>query len=206
MTEGVCRVEDGRSPVSGPGRGPGVEAWLPFRAMFDHLWNGNRHVSMAAGQIDRFGNHNFACIGEHAKPKAQLLGMRGAPGNTISHTTSYWVANQTAKVFVQNVDVVSGVGHDRAAKLNPASTQGHDVRLVISNLAVYDFETPDKRMRLKALHPGVTVDQVVENTGFELVIDGDIPETRLPTADELALIRDTIDPKGFLSREVPNPE
>jgi len=205
MTDGVCTVVDMPNPVSGPGHDQVVEAWLPFRAIFDHVWNGNRHVIMAASQIDRFGNHNFACIGEHAKPKAQLLGMRGAPGNTICHTTSYWVANQTAKVFVPQVDVVSGVGHDRAAQLNPATTQAHDVRLVISNLAVYDFATPDKRMRLKSLHPGVSVDQVVENTGFELAIEGDVPETRLPTADELALIRDTLDPKGFLGREVPNP-
>ena len=104
---------------------------------------------MAASQIDRFGNHNFACIGPHAKPTAQLLGMRGAPGNSISHTTSYWVANQSKTVFVDKVDIVSGVGYDRAAKLGPASTRGHDVRFVISNLAVYDFETPDHRMRLR---------------------------------------------------------
>lgn len=206
MTDGVCTVVDNPSPVSGPGNDLVVEAWLPFRAIFDHLWNGNRHVIMAASQIDQFGNQNFACIGEHAKPKAQLLGMRGAPGNTISHTTSYWVANQTAKVFVPEVDIVSGVGNDRAATLDPASTKAHDIRLVISNLAVYDFATPEKRMRLKSVHPGVTVEQVVENTGFELVIDEVVPETRMPTADELALIRDTLDPKGFLGREVRSPE
>jgi acyl CoA:acetate/3-ketoacid CoA transferase beta subunit len=206
MTDGVCTVVDEPNPVSGPGHDLVVEAWLPFRAIFDHLWNGNRHVIMAASQIDRFGNHNFACIGEHAQPKAQLLGMRGAPGNTISHITSYWVANQTTKVFVPKVDVVSGVGNDRAAQLNPASTQGHDVRLVVSNLAVYDFETPDKSMRLKSVHPGVTVDQIVENTGFELTIGTAIPETRIPTADELAIIREQIDPKGFLGREVRQPE
>ena len=107
---------------------------------------------------------------------------------------------------MQEVDVVSGVGHDRAAKLPAASRQGHDVRFVISNLAVYDFETPDKRMRLKSVHPGVTVDQVVENTGFELVIDGDVPETRMPTEEELSLIRQKIDPKRVLGREVPEPE
>ena len=206
MTDGVCTVVDEPNPVSGPGHELVTEAWLPFRAIFDHLWNGNRHVIMAASQIDRFGNQNFACIGEHAKPKAQLLGMRGAPGNTISHITSYWVANQTAKVFVPQVDVVSGVGHDRASKLNKATTQGFDVRFVISNLAVYDFETPTKAMRLKSLHPGVSVDDVVENTGFELVIEGDIPETRLPTDDEVQLIREKIDPKGFLNREVVNPD
>jgi len=204
MTDGVCTVVDEPNPVSGPGHELVTEAWLPFRAIFDHLWNGNRHVIMAASQIDRFGNQNFACIGEHAKPKAQLLGMRGAPGNTISHITSYWVANQSPKVFVDQVDVVSGGGHDRAAKLPKETTQGHDVRFVISNLAVYDFETPNKSMRLKSVHPGVTVDQVVENTGFELVIEGDVPETRLPTEEELTLIREKIDPKGFLNREVQN--
>ena len=204
MTDGVCTVVDEPNPVSGPGHELTVEAWLPFRAIFDHLWNGNRHVIMAASQIDRFGNQNFACIGEHAKPKAQLLGMRGAPGNTISHTTSYWVPNQSTKVFVDKVDVVSGVGYDRASQLDQATTRSFDLRRVISNLAVYDFETPDHTMRLRSVHPGVTIEDIVENTGFELVIEGDIPETRLPTAEELQLIREKIDPKGLLSREVSN--
>ena len=73
---------------------------MPFRSVFDLLWNGRRHVVMMASQIDRFGNQNFACIGPHAKPKAQLLGMRGAPGNTINHATSYWVPSHSTKVFV----------------------------------------------------------------------------------------------------------
>jgi acyl CoA:acetate/3-ketoacid CoA transferase beta subunit len=202
LTDGVCTVVEEPAPVSGPSHEMVVEAWLPFRAIFDHLWNGNRHVIMAASQIDRFGNHNFACIGNHAKPKAQLLGMRGAPGNSISHTTSYWVARQTTKVFVEQVDVVSGVGYDAAAKLSPASTRGHDIRCVISNLAVYDFKTPNHSMRLKSLHPGVSVDEVVENSGFELVIEGEIPETRLPSSEELRLIRERIDPLGFVNKEV----
>ena len=203
MTDGVCTVVDEPNPVSGPGHEQVVEAWLPFRTIFDHLWNGNRHVIMAASQIDRFCNQNFACIGEHAKPRAQLLGMRGAPGNTISHTTSYWVPNQTPKVFVDTVDVVSGV-YDRASQLDDATTRGHELHRVISNLAVYDFETPDHAMRLRSVHPGVTTGDVVENTGFELVIEGKVPETRLPTAEELQLIREKIDPKGLLSREVSN--
>lgn len=202
MTDGVCTVVDEPNPVSGPGHDLVVEAWLPFRTIFEHLWNGHRHVIMAASQIDRFGNQNFACIGEHAKPRAQLLGMRGAPGNTISHTTSYWVASQTSKVFVEQVDVVSGVGYDRAARLGEASTRAHDIRCVISNLGVYDFATPDKRMRLKSVHPGVRVEEIVENTGFELVIEGEVPETRMPTAEELRLIREVIDPKGYLNKEV----
>jgi acyl CoA:acetate/3-ketoacid CoA transferase beta subunit len=204
MTDGVCTVVEEPDPVSGPGHDQTVEAWLPFRTIFEHLWNGERHVIMAASQIDRFGNQNFACIGDHARPKAQLLGMRGAPGNSISHKTSYWVPNQTPKVFVEVVDVVSGVGYDRAAKLNEATARRHDLRRVISNLAVYDFETPDHSMRLRSLHPGVSVDEVTQNTGFELVIQDDVPETRLPTAAELTLIREKIDPMGLLGREVPN--
>ena len=204
MTDGICTVVDNPNPVSGPGHEPIVEAWLPFRTIFDHLWNGKRHVIMAASQIDRFGNQNFACIGDHAKPKAQLLGMRGAPGNTICHKTSYWVARQTPKVFVETVDVVSGVGYDRAARLPEATARGHHLGVVISNLAVYDFETANRAMRLRSIHPGVTLEDVVENTGFELVIEGDVPETRLPSTEELRLIRDVIDPEGFLGREVPD--
>jgi acyl CoA:acetate/3-ketoacid CoA transferase beta subunit len=204
MTDGVCSVVENPNPVSGPGHEQTVEAWLPFRTIFEHLWNGKRHVIMAASQIDCFGNQNFACIGDHAKPKAQLLGMRGAPGNTISHKTSYWVPNQTTKVFVERVDVVSGVGYDRAAILDEASTRGHELGVVISNLAVFDFQTANHSMRLRSVHPGVSVADVTANTGFELVIDDVVPETRLPTSDELVLIREKIDPKGFLAREVPN--
>ena len=91
---------------------------------------------------------------------------------------------------------------ETAVKLNPASSRGHDIRCVISNLAVYDFETPNHSMRLKSLHPGVSVDEVVENSGFELVIEVEIPETRLPTSEELRLIRERIDPLGIVNKEV----
>ncbi len=68
-----------------------VEGWIPFRSVFDTLWGGRRHVIMGASQIDAYGNQNIANIGPWEKPKAQLLGVRGAPGNTINHTTSYWI-------------------------------------------------------------------------------------------------------------------
>ena len=60
MTDGVCTVIEEPLPVSGPASEPVVEAWLPFRTIFDHVWNGKRHVVMVASQIDRFGNQNFA--------------------------------------------------------------------------------------------------------------------------------------------------
>ena len=97
-----------------------VETWNPYRRMFDVLWGGRRHVIMTPTQIDRYANMNFAAIGpDPERPKVQLLGFRGGPGNTISHTTSYWVPKHNAKTFVEKVDVVCGVGYDRAAALNP---------------------------------------------------------------------------------------
>jgi acyl CoA:acetate/3-ketoacid CoA transferase beta subunit len=75
---------------------------------------------------------------------------------------------------------------------------------VVSNLGVFDFETPDHAMRLRSVHPGVTVDEIVAATGFELVVPADVPESRLPTADELALIRDVLDPEDLREREVPS--
>src|SRR5690606_16271825 len=120
-------------------------------------------------------------------------------------TTSYWVPSHTPTVFVEKVDVVCGVGYDRAAELGPVASRFHDIRHVVTNLGVFDFETHDHRMRIRSVHPGVTVDEVVAATGFELVVPDDVPTTRLPTPDELELIRTVIDPKGLREREVPNP-
>jgi acyl CoA:acetate/3-ketoacid CoA transferase beta subunit len=199
LSDGVASLVAGILPIGGT---PAVvEGYIPYRTVFDVVWSGRRHVIMGASQIDRFGNQNIACIGDPRKPKAQLLGMRGAPGNTINHTTSYWVPGHTRRSFVAKVDVVSGVGYDRAAALGPIASRFHEIRRVVSNLGVFDFGGPDHAMRLVSVHPGVTVAEVVEKTGFELVIAADTPTTRLPSAEELALIR-TIDPKGLGAREV----
>jgi acyl CoA:acetate/3-ketoacid CoA transferase beta subunit len=179
-----------------------VEAWNPYRAMFDVVWSGRRHVMMGGSQIDAYGNQNFAAIGDMKKPKAQLLGFRGAPGNTVNNVTSYWVPNHGPRVFVRQVDVVTGVGYDRAAAAGLAATRHHELRHVVTNLAVLDFQTADHRMRLRSVHPGVNVDDVVAATGFELEIPADVPESRLPTDTELAIIA-TIDPDGTRHQEVP---
>jgi acyl CoA:acetate/3-ketoacid CoA transferase beta subunit len=204
LTDGIAHLLETVQPVSGPAKAdPVIEGWMPFRSVFDLLWNGRRHVVMMASQIDRFGNHNFACIGPHAKPKAQLLGMRGAPGNTINHATSYWVPAHSTKVFVDKVDVVSGVGYDRAAKLG-AAAKFHEVRRVVSNLGVFDFATRDHAMRLVSVHPGVAVADVAAATAFPLEISGEVPETRTPSAEELRVIREVLDPAGARDREVPS--
>jgi acyl CoA:acetate/3-ketoacid CoA transferase beta subunit len=187
-------------PVGGAPDAPRkAEAWLPFGKFFDVVWSGKRHVMMGATQIDRYGNQNIACIGPWKQPKAMLLGVRGGPGNTLNHPTSYWVPNHSTRSFVPEVDCVSGVGWDRVPK---GAERFHEIRRVVSNLAVMDFETPDHSMRLRSVHPGVTVDEVVAATGFELSLPADVPETRQPTEDELRVIREVIDPQGLRNGEV----
>jgi acyl CoA:acetate/3-ketoacid CoA transferase beta subunit len=181
-----------------------LEAWMPYRRVFDVLWSGRRHIMMMASQVDRFGNQNLSAIGDWAKPKAQLIGVRGAPGNSLNHKTSYWVPAHTPRSVVEHVDMVCGVGYDRAAAAGPSATRFHDVRLVVSNLGVFDFDTPDHAMRVRSVHPGVDIDEVVSATGFELVRPESVPVTPSPTAEELALIRTVLDPKGLRDKELPS--
>ncbi len=164
-----------------------IESWMPYREIFNLLWGGRRHVVMGASQIDPFGNQNIAAIGGYQHPRVQLLGFRGAPGNTLNHPTSYWVPEHSPRVFVPAVDVVSGVGYDRAAALGRAG-RFHDVRAVVSDLGVFDFGAPERRMRAVSLHPGVSPDQVREATGFPLEIPAAVPTSRLPTAEERAIL------------------
>ena len=82
------------------------------------------------------------------------------------------------------------------AELPEASRRFHEIRRVVTELGAYDFETPDHSMRLRSIHPGVTLDQVLEATPFELTVPDDVPESRLPTDEDLHLIRDVIDPDG----------
>lgn len=159
------------------------EGWMPFSRVFDTLWNARRHVVMGASQIDRHGNQNLSCLGDHARPKVQLLGSRGAPGNTICHTTSYWVPDHSTRVFVPDVDFVSGVGKARGAA---------EIRRVVTNLCVMGVAA-DGSLYLLSVHPGVTVEKVVASTGFDLQVPEQVPVTRGPTDAEAALL-DQLDP------------
>jgi acyl CoA:acetate/3-ketoacid CoA transferase beta subunit len=177
-----------------------IEGWMPYREVFTMLAAGRRHVMMGAAQIDRHGNQNISAIGDWKRPRAQLLGVRGAPGNTVNHPVSYWVPKHSPRVFVPRVDMVSGVGYDRGAR---------ELRVVVTNLAVLDFGwldvegTAERVMRLRSVHPGVEVAEVTAATGFPLAVPDEVPVTRTPTEEELGLIRGRLDPAGARERELP---
>jgi acyl CoA:acetate/3-ketoacid CoA transferase beta subunit len=130
-----------------------------------------------------------------------MFGVRGSPGNTINHATSYWVGNHSKRVFTDTVDIVSGIGYDKVDADNPAF-RFVNVYRVVSNLGVFDFAGPRGTMRALSLHPGVLPDEVGEATSFEVHGLDEAGETRLPTDDELRLIREVIDPKALRDREI----
>jgi acyl CoA:acetate/3-ketoacid CoA transferase beta subunit len=178
-----------------------VEGWMPFGRVFETLAWGRRHVVMGANQVDRYGNQNISAFGPMQQPTRQMFGVRGSPGNTINHATSYWVGNHSKRVFCEAVDVVCGIGYDKVDPGNPAF-RFVNVYRVVSNLGVFDFGGPDHTMRALSLHPGVSPGDVREATSFEVYGLDEADETRQPTEDELHLIREVIDPKALRDREI----
>jgi glutaconate CoA-transferase subunit B len=199
MTDSECFLVTEPVPP-GPRRGykPRVEGWLPFRKVFELLWSGRRHAMTMPTQIDRYGTTNISFIGsDPKKPKAQLLGVRGIPGNTINHPSSFFIPKHSTRAFVPRVDMASGVGYEPARWQPGVRSDFVDLRLVVTNLAVLDFQGPGRTMRVKTLHPGVTIEHVRENTGFELAAADDLRETPAPTAEQLRLLREVLDPNNL---------
>jgi acyl CoA:acetate/3-ketoacid CoA transferase beta subunit len=176
------------------------EGWMPFGRVFETLTWGRRHVVMGANQVDRHGNQNLSAFGPLQHPTRQMFGVRGAPGNTVNHATSYWVGNHSKRVFCDTVDVVSGIGWDKVDPGNPAY-RFVNVHRVVSNLGVFDFGGPNHTMRAVSVHPGVDPDEVRDNTSFEIHGLDEAEQTRLATGEELEIIR-RIDPKTLRDKEV----
>ncbi|MCW2592127.1 MAG: CoA-transferase [Mycobacterium sp.] len=198
LTDGEARLIADTPAI---GAAAAIEGWMPFGRVFETLAWGRRHVVMGANQIDRYGNQNLSAFGALQQPTRQMFGVRGAPGNTVNHTTSYWVGSHSKRVFGTEVDIVSGIGWDKVDPANPAY-RFVNVYRVVTNLGVFDFNGPEHQMRALSLHPGVQAEQVAENTSFEVHGLDTAEESRLPTADEQKLIGEVIDPKSLRDKEV----
>ncbi|MCY1672864.1 ketoacid CoA transferase [Novosphingobium sp. SL115] len=169
--------------------------YLPFSRFFDSaVWSGRRHAMVTPTQLDRFGQINLSYMGgTYDKPKTQMLGVRGFPGNTIYHPNSFFFPAHSPRVFVPHVDMISGVGYNPAKRVAGGNFGGVDLRRIVTNLCVMDFGGPENAIRVISLHPGVTFDEVQAATGFELHRTEDLPETALPTAEALSVIA-SLDP------------
>ena len=154
---------------------------------------------LGGAQIDGYGNLNSTTIGDHDHPRARLPGSGG--GNDVGSLCWMTVAimQHDKRRFVPKVDFIttpgylSGPGAREAAGL----PRGSGPINVVSTLALMDYDRDTCRMRLVATHPGVTVQEVIDNTGFELVIPGQVGANTPPGAEELRLLREEIDPERF---------
>ncbi|MEG3062107.1 MAG: ketoacid CoA transferase [Comamonas sp.] len=198
MTDGEAYLVEEPVPL-GP-RGdwkPRFAGMMTYMRVFDCVWSGKRHALVGPTQIDRWGQANISCLGDFHKPKVQMLGSRGFPGNSINHINSMFVPAHSTRVFVENeVDVVGSVGYNPARWQPGMNNKDVDLRLIITDLCVMDFSGPDHAIVVRSLHPGVSFEQVQAATGFALLPASDIGTTAAPTHEQMALIR-RIDPHNL---------
>ena len=198
LTDAECHLVAEPVPL-GPRAGPApvIEGWMPYARTFDLLWGGRRHAMVAPTQIDRFGQSNISVVGDYTRPRAALLGVRGFPGNSLHHPNSYFVPNHTVRTFVVGeVDMVCSAGYNPERWPGARPPGWLDLRLIVTDLAVLDFGGPGHQLRVRHLHPGVTFEQVQDNTAFALARAESLSRTPAPGAEQLRLIREVLDPHG----------
>ncbi len=196
MSDGIYYLAAEPVPVGPrPGFEPKKEGHIGYERVFTIVAKGKRHAFVGPVQVDKYGQMNLSCIGDYDKPKVTMLGVRGLPGNTVNNRTSMFFANHNKRALVEGeVSMVSGAGYNPKRYPNGKYPIGLDHRQIITNLCVLDFEgrSSDGRrhaIRVRSLHPGVTFEEVQDNTGFDLVRPNNIPETTAPTEEQLAIMR-----------------
>lgn len=176
---------------------PKKEGNIGYERVFDLIAKGNRHAFVGPVQVDKFGQMNLSCIGDYKAPKVTMLGVRGLPGNTVNNRTSMFFANHNKRALVEGeVDMVSGAGYNPSRYPGGKYPVGLDHRRILTNLCVLDFEGPDHAIRVRSLHPGVSFEEVQDNTGFDLIKPEGLDETPAPTAEQLEIISE-LDPHNM---------
>ena len=151
---------------------------------------------LGGAQVDRFGNINTTAIGSYAAPKVRLPGSGGASEIAALAKRVCIIGRQTARSFVERVDFVTSPGRTRDGA-RPAGATGGGPERVITDLGQYVFDANDGTMRLETMHPGVTLDEVRAHTGWPLDAPLVDEATAPPTGEELRILREELDPKGY---------
>ena len=205
MTDSEAYLLSEPNPVSGrkSHEGQKQETWMGFSRIFDNVWSGKRHAMVGPTQIDRYGQSNISALGgSYEQPKVQMLGARGFPGNSISHANSFFVPSHNSKVFIEGeCDMVCSIGYNPERLPKGYQLDDIDIRLVITNLCVMDWNGPQHMLQLRSLHPGVTVEQVLENTGFEIHVPENVPVTAAPTQEQMDIIAQ-LDPQNWRATQI----
>jgi glutaconate CoA-transferase subunit B len=180
----------------------GSEAVLSLSALFGYVLQGGRiDVGfLGAAQIDRHGNLNSSVIGDWHAPAKRLPGSGGAHEVLANARETFVVMRRhSPQSFVAELDFCTSAGPDRARAAG-GSPRGLGVTRVYTELAVLARSGPGEELTLAAVHAGVTVDEVIAATGWELKVSPDLHELVPPTERELRLLREEIDPRGVYLR------
>ncbi len=159
------------------------------------------YTFLGGAQIDMYGNINSTMIGQdYDRPKVRFPGSGGANDLASFCWRTMMITVQDARRFTNNIDFITtpgyltGKGAREAAGLPP----GSGPYKVITDLCVLGFEEESKRMQVESIHPGVTREQIIANTGFELLWSPDLLPSEPPTADELKILREKVDPYRYI--------
>ncbi|WP_413725298.1 CoA-transferase subunit beta [Sodalis sp. RH16] len=166
----------------------------------DMVTRGRFDVSFeSAPQVDQYGNLNITELGGASPPKTRLVGCLAQTEHLAFIKRPIIVTDLSRRAFVPAVDFITSVGYYRGEDSRRAlGLPGPGPSLCVTDKAIFDFHPLSKKMRLRSVHPGITLDDVLAAMGFEPVVDGPMKETALPTAEEVRLIREVIDPHGML--------
>jgi glutaconate CoA-transferase, subunit B len=202
---GVFGARPARLPLSigDPSLATGATAITSMFELFAfYLQAGLIDVAFLGGaQIDRFGNLNTTVIGPYDNPKVRLPGSGGACEIAIHARRILVIMRQAPRSFVDALDFRTSPGHSGDPAHDAArGWSGSGPTNVVTDLGTYVFEKDSGEMMLTTLHPGVTVEDVRANMGWEPKVSPDLGETPPPTEDELRLIREELDPGGAYTR------
>jgi glutaconate CoA-transferase subunit B len=153
----------------------------------------------SAPQIDRFGNLNITAIGDYRRPKVRLIGCLAQTDHFAFVKRPIVLTDLRKRTFVERVDFVTSVGYlDGGHSREKAGLAPGGPWRVITDKAVFGFHPETKEMQVLSVHPGVTMDAVLDAMGFRPAIPKDVPPTERQTTDQVRLIRQEIDPNRIL--------
>ncbi|MDQ0191030.1 hypothetical protein JI721_14725 [Alicyclobacillus cycloheptanicus] len=160
---------------------------LSMEEIFDAIFTDRFRIWINPAQIDQYGNTNITCIGDWHRPKVAMVGSRGIPEDTSHLSQIFYYVLKHERSVVKVVDFRSGAGNgperDRDLGRYGAPT------VLVSDLGVFNFTGPGGAMSVQSLHPGVTLEEVNEKSGFEVHAPAQIPVTPEPTEEDIRIIR-----------------
>ncbi|MBT3181492.1 MAG: 3-oxoacid CoA-transferase [Deltaproteobacteria bacterium] len=167
---------------------------LTARGMVDYAFLGG-------AQIDKYGNLNSTMIGnDYRHPKVRLPGSGGANDLASNCWRVMVITPHEKRRFVEKVDFITSPGYleGRSSRDDSGLPADTGTYKIVTNLAVMGFDNPERQMEIETLSPGVTVEEVQENTGFELLIKSDVHETEPPSKETLRILREEVDPHKYI--------